>query len=397
MHLLQKKNNTTALIKLGTMIFALLALSAVFAQDMGWPRDINTPEGVLTIYQPQVETFKGDQLTSRAAVSIQLKGKEEPVFGAVWTNARVSTDRDARLVRILDIKVPNVKFPNIKPDQEKQLAALLETHIPKWDLTISLDRLLAGLDLVEKEQQAAQKLNNTPPKIIFTTYPAVLVFIDGEPQLQKVEKSTLMRIVNTPFFIVLDPDSKKYYLKGDDEWFTASDIKGTWKETPKPPASVEALAAAGQQESQTRQTDAAKPTGNKKPKIIVSTAPTELIVSDGKPKYSPITGNELLYMSNTESDVFMEIATQKYFVLLSGRWYHSGSMEGPWTYVSPDQLPAGFAQIPAGSDKEHVLASVPGTQEAKEAVLDSQIPQTSAINRKEATLTVTYDGKLKFE
>jgi len=89
------------------MIFALLALSAVFAQDMGWPRDINTPEGVLTIYQPQVETFKGDQLTSRAAVSIQLKGKYEPVFGAVWTNARVSTDRDARLVRILDIKVPN--------------------------------------------------------------------------------------------------------------------------------------------------------------------------------------------------------------------------------------------------------------------------------------------------
>ena len=33
------------------------------------------------------------------------------------------------------------------------------------------------------------------------------------------------------------------------------------------------------------------------------------------------------YMSNTPSDVFLEIATQQYFLLLSGRWFRSDSLE----------------------------------------------------------------------
>ena len=44
-----------------------------------------------------------------------------------------------------------------------------------------------------------------------------------------------------------------------------------------------------------------------------------------------------------------------------------------------------------------VRASVAGTQEAKEAVLENQIPQTAQVDRREAKLEVTYDGKPKFE
>ena len=40
--------------------------------------------------------------------------------------------------------------------------------------------------------------------------------------------------------------------------------------------------------------------------------------------------------------------------------------------------------------------SVAGTDEAQQAVLDAQIPQTAAIVRNEATLTVQYDGEPKF-
>ncbi len=44
-----------------------------------------------------------------------------------------------------------------------------------------------------------------------------------------------------------------------------------------------------------------------------------------------------------------------------------------------------------------MLAHVPGTDEAKDAVMDTMIPQTSAVRRGEADLEVTYDGTPQFE
>jgi hypothetical protein len=49
------------------------------------------------------------------------------------------------------------------------------------------------------------------------------------------------------------------------------------------------------------------------------------------------------------------------------------------------------------SEKAELLASVPGTVEAREAVLDAQVPETAVVNRSEAALTVVYDGEPKFE
>jgi hypothetical protein len=60
-------------------------------------------------------------------------------------------------------------------------------------------------------------------------------------------------------------------------------------------------------------------------------------------------------------------------------------------------LPEAFAKIPPASDIGGLRSSVAGTDEAEEAMLDAAIPQTAAINRKEASLTVEYDGKPRFE
>ena len=55
---------------------------------------------------------------------------------------------------------------------------------------------------------------------------------------------------------------------------------------------------------------------------------------------------------------------------------------------------ADFANIPPSSPAGQVLASVPGTEEAKDAVLLAQIPTTVIVNPKEAakTVKVTYVG-----
>lgn len=365
------------------------------AGEPRWPREIDAPEAEIVVYQPQLESFAGNKLTARAAVSVTPKGATDPVFGAAWFKCKVETDRDSRMVTLVDLEVAEAKFPNTTPEQLEKLGRVLQTELTKQAHPVSLDRILTALKLADQEKAAADQLNTKPPKILFVKHPAVLVLIDGRPALRGVEHSKVMRVVNTPFLILLEPESKSYYLRGGDDWFIAKDINGPWRVADNPPSSITALV--------TKEADAAPASDERfskaggMPQIIVATEPTELISSDGEPQYSPIADTGLLYMSNTESDVFMEIASQHCFVLLSGRWYSSKSMDGPWSYVPADKLPGDFAKIPAGSEKGYVRAHVAGTDEAEEAVQETYIPQTARIERKKATLKVDYDGAPRFK
>ena len=126
--------------------------------------------------------------------------------------------------------------------------------------------------------------------------------------------------------------------------------------------------------------------------------PAELILLKGAPVYAKIPGTSLRYVTNTDTDLFVDDATKKLYVLFSGRWFRSDALAGPWSFASAD-LPADFAKIPANSPKAAVLASVPGTQEAADAVMLAQIPTTAVIDRLAAAAAVpkvTYDGAPDF-
>jgi hypothetical protein len=385
------------------IFFAVLALllsgrPALAAQDP-WPKRFEHPKGTVVMYQPQLEDLKNDVLTGRAAVSVKKKEWKEPVFGAVWLSGRVRTDRDTRMATIDDVKITDAKFPDAKPEQLEKLKTFLNTEMQDWTFTISLDRLLAALEVVEKEKAGDRGLKNEPPKIIFVTHPAVLVPLDGDPKLLPVPKSTLMRVANTPFLMLYDPSARTYYLKGGEDWLAAADLKGPWKDLEKVPAAIETLEAEAEKAAKGKGAAKKVEAGpGKIPEIIVSTAPAELLATAGEPQYTPVKDTNLLYVSNTESTIFLDIASREYYVLLSGRWFKSKSLqEGPWAYVAPDGLPADFARIPENSVKGYVLVAVAGTTQAKEAVLDNSIPQTAIINREKATTKVEYAGDPKFE
>ena len=146
----------------------------------GWPREIPLDRGTVVVYQPQSDTFEGNLLSGRAAVSVTLTG-QEPVFGTVWYEARLETDRDTRMATIEDLKVTRVGFPAADEAHQDSLARLLEREIPAWDLDISMDRLITDLELAETRRKAAEGLNMEPPIIVFSLEPAILVTIDGEP------------------------------------------------------------------------------------------------------------------------------------------------------------------------------------------------------------------------
>jgi hypothetical protein len=361
-----------------------------------WPYEITVEQGTVLIYQPQLESYRGNRATFRAVVSAQKKDAPAPVFGVVWFVCRVDTDRDTRMVEFNDIDVDRMAFPNTTKEQEQKYDKFLEDNIVSWEGTrMSLDRLLAMAAQVEKEKAGAEDLQNNPPKIIFSPVPTELIVINGEPVIRDVENSDLKRVMNTPCLIFFSPANKTYYLKGKTAWCSASDVNGPWQQEQNPPESV--VKAAQSIEGRSTAAAEQKPKSKVVPRIIVATEPTELILSEGAPKYAPIPGTKLTYLSNTESNVIMNVSTQKYYVLIAGRWFSGPSLEnGPWEYVPSNKLPADFMKIPAGSDMGHVLAFVEGTEEAQEAVEDAQIPQTAAIKRS-ATITVTYDGEPKFE
>ena len=374
------------------LFVSIILVQATWAGKAYWPREIRTKEGSITLYQPQPESLNGNILHGRAAVMVKQKGESEPVFGAFWFDAQLFTDRDERIVTLESIAIQNIKFPGeMEEARVEEIRSILETEIPNMSLEFQLDELLATIEEANSGKAGTEGLNNDPPEIIIRYSPAVLITIDGEPRTEAIEGSDIMQVVNTPYFIVFDPRMREYWLYGDGMWFVTSDVlNGTWKYDKNPRGVIRDLIEETEEDA----------TGSTPvqtiPEIIVRSNPAELIVTDGEPIFAPVEGVNLLYVNNTQSDIFMEIGSQQYYILLSGRWYVSKSLKGPWAYVPSDALPKIFASIPEGSERDRVLSSVAGTKAANEAVLDAIIPQTATVKRNEATAEVSYDGNPSF-
>ena len=138
-----------------------------------------------------------------------------------------------------------------------------------------------------------------------------------------------MTVVNTPFVMLYDLNSKTYYLKAGTLWLSTNDVNASWVQTNALPVGVTQVAAklTAATAQPVEQPPAGAPAGAQPlptapTNIYVAQTPTELISSSGPPTYIPIPPGDLLYMNNTQSDVFMEVASQHFFVLLSGPMVH---------------------------------------------------------------------------
>jgi hypothetical protein len=383
--------------KLILFSFSLIFLSQIVLADevegLTWPREIEKNGTVVVLYQPQLEKLEGNILEGRLALSVTPKD-EEIVFGAMWFKARISADYDKRTAILEKIDITKITFPDYTDTARvEKFKGLLTKEIESWDMVMSLDRILAALKDTESLKNISEKLNNNPPDIYFRTKPAVLITIDGDPIIKDIQGQKFDYVVNTPFFIV--KKGNNYYIKGGKFWYESGNLTSGYKETKKVPSDINKFAEENMPETEL---DSISEKMETAPELIVVTKPSELISTDGKPEFASIDGTKLLYVSNTSSDILMEIDGQHYYVLLAGRWYRSSSLEdGSWEFVEPSKLPADFSKIPEDSDIADVRSSVPGTPEAEDALLEQIIPQTATIDRKTAKLEVKWDGDPKFE
>jgi hypothetical protein len=359
-----------------------------------WPVAFNSAGYQVQVYAPQPESLEGYRFTARSAVSLRRNGGT-PVFGAIWGHGVLEMDRVTRLGKLSSFTVVDARFPDMDDtDELLRLRHMLSEEIPRHAGTISLDWLVAAL---ESEKEGVVAYANTPPEIIYRERPGVLVFIDGEPILEPLERGggRMERVVNTPFLLLRGEDGG-YNLFGSGTWFRASNLAGPWVRNYQ--VSKELRSIAERVDSTAALEATAADGSSVVPEIVVRTTPAVLLDLDGPPKMKTLPGSGLLYATNTNKELFLDVSSQEYYLLASGRWFATRDpATGPWTFRSGDQLPPDFARIPEGSAKDGVLAHVPGTNAAREAVLDASIPQTAQVDRRTASLEVEWDGEPEFE
>ncbi len=373
-------------------LLLLLAFSPSYAQ-LGWPKDMFAKNGAkITVYQPQPETLSGNEIAGRAAFSVEQTNESELIFGVFWFSAVMHTDRDTRALTLESIQITDVKLPGVE-DQEKitKLKALLEMEIPLWRIEATIDEVAATID--SEKINVSEGLNNEAPEIFYAEEPTLLLLFDGEPKIEQDKDLKMGRVINTPYLILKGGDDKNYYLYAGQGWYVSTDVREGYTPTSKLPKTITSV----DKQIKDQQTEKPNKEAKAPQKVISSTIPAEIIQSDGKADFVNIAGTDLLYMSNSDDNIFRYIADQKYYLLLSGRWYSSSKLEGPWKYLPAETLPTEFAKIPESSPKSAVLASVPGTQASTDAIHDAQVPQTAKVDRLKATLDVTYDGEPQFE
>src|SRR5690606_32567669 len=313
-----------------------ISISGVKAQsdevtEMKWPREVTTKNGVLTYYQPQIDSYKDNIIEGRCAISMQPENGDM-LFGAFWFRSFLQTDKAARTAVLDQIEIMDLQFPGLTDsleiaDKSEKIGSTLEN----MDIVISLDRLIASLDEAKGIENLGDNIDNSPPIIYYRDRPTVLITVDGDPIWKELKEQNLKYVANSPFFISQDLNTNQYYINGGGKWFTTKTPPDNWTVTNDVAPNIKNFAEANAPKSEN--TENIKDDSDIIPELLVVYKPSELIVTSGEPDYKPIKNTDLLFVTNTEDDIIMDINTQMHYILLAGRWYKSKTLaDGSWEF-----------------------------------------------------------------
>jgi hypothetical protein len=354
-------------------------------------------EGSILVYQPQVASWEQQKhLVAFSAVSYRSKVGDKPALGTIRLEADTKVALTDRLVSFQAMKIAEASFQTLPKEQVREIVATIDKVIPEDERVIALDRVLANLDKSVIVPKNVEGIKADPPTIFFSKTPAVIVNLDGEPVWSPIKENDLKFAVNTNWDLFQHGPTSTFYLRNNDTWLKASDIKGPWAAAGTLPESFKKLPADDNWKDVKANLPGKSIKASAVPRVFVSLQPAELILLTGEPSYLLVQGTQLLWVSNTDSDVFRMGKTGSVYYLVAGRWFSAPDFTGPWTFATPT-LPADFKKIPLEHDRSRVLASVPGTDQAAEAVLVAQIPQTARVNKKEVKAPdVAFQGDPQF-
>jgi hypothetical protein len=360
--------------------------------DPGWPRVIDRNGIRLVYYQPQIDEWKDfHRLKARLAFSLTPQGTE-PAVGVAMLEGDTTVDKEKRMVAIDNLHIAEARFPSLSDASEKKMEEYLKRTFPSRSMTVSLDRIIAGMERGKAATKTVE-VKMEPPQIFVSTEPALLLMIDGKPVEAPLEGTSLKFVVNTTWNLF--HDASAYFLLDDKLWLTAPALEGPWTPTAKVPTDLNKLPKGYEDVKKALPAKLTK--GTSVPKVIYSATPAELVLFKDSPVYEKVAETHLLWATNTESWFFQNSEDNQFYFLITGRWFRAPSLEGPWTYAG-NNLPSDFKLVPPDSKCADILASVPGTEQAQDAVLLAQVPVEAAVKRSEAEakVKVVYQSEPQF-
>ena len=297
---------------------------------------VDLTNGQVLVYQPQVNKWDGNQIDFRAALAIKVTGAKDETFGVIFATARTQVDKVARTVVFENMNISKIDFPTL-PNRGAAYVPELQKEFSAKIRTIALDRLQSSLAIAGVKPPTVEVQNN-PPQVLVSYSPAILVPIDGAPVMKPIPQHDRYQArhqyarAHRPGRVrqqLLHPRLRRLAV--------ASSLAGPWSQ---------ASSGRSCERIRCRRADLAKagtvdlldggPKANPKPSlangvpaIYTSQVPTELIVFKGQPDFVPIVGTQLLWASNTTSDVLINTANNNYYALLAGRWFMAAASMGP--------------------------------------------------------------------
>ena len=365
--------------------------------DRGWPRGYSlASEAQVVVYEPQVANWDDQKrLVALAAVSYVTKGEQKPALGTIKIEADTLVSTEQRLVKFSTLKITEANFQSLPKEQTREIIAEIEKGIPDDDRLIALDRVLSFVDKSKIIPKNVEGLKSDPPTIFLSRSPAIMLNFDGEPIWSPIKDNELKFAVNTNWDIFQHEPTSLYYLRNDANWLKATSWRGPWSAAGRLPASFNKLP----DDENWKDVKANLPgkAETRAPYVYVNTEPAELILLTGEPEYVPVPNTGLLWISNTESDLFRMGKNGPVYYLVAGRWFQAPNLNGNWTFATPS-LPEDFKRISLEHPRSRVLAAVPGTQQAAEAVLLAQVPQIARVNKNEIKAPeVIYQGDPQYK
>jgi len=365
--------------------------------DGGWPRSYTAASGArMTLYEPQIVSWPEQKsMVMYAAIAYAGKDDQMPALGTLRIEAATNVSVPERLVNFSEFTITTANFPTLSREQLTTVVNEIKATIPREERVIGLDRVLAAVDSSDIKPRNNSGVKADPPLVFFSTTPAVLVNLDGDPIWSPIKENELRFAVNTNWDLFQHPPSNMYFLRVNTSWMNAPGVDGPWTPASALPDSFSKLPNDDNWKDvraavANHQAAAAIP-------VFVSKKPAELILLRGAPVYTAVAGTKLLWVSNTDSDLFRAGRDGAIYYLVSGRWFTSSTFTGPWTFATPN-LPDDFKRIPVEHPRSRVLASVPGTTQALEAVLLAQIPRMARVSRKDVKAPdVAYSGDPQFQ
>jgi hypothetical protein len=368
---------------------------AAVRHDFVFPRARRVDGFDLVIHAPQIRNWPAfERFAAMMAIEVTPPDGSPVRYATATVQGTTEVDLEQRTVRVIDPEVTNVRFAGAEVPEAYRAAVMRASRDGILDVPLELFLASVADDVLSNPPPPG--FNTDPPAIVVKSKPALLLFVNGEPVGSAISGTGLEVVVNAnwPVFRATG-DKPRYYLLGRDRWYSSRSLEKGWKPTDELPGGFTSLPDEPQFAA-VRAAVPAKDVAGKAPAVLFAAAPTELIVTDGKPRLEDIPGADgLQFVANTDSPLFR--LQDRWYFLAAGRWFATSSLErGPWTYTPFP--PDAFQAIPVDHAVAAVRASVPGTVEAKMAALESLLPTRVTANVGDTpVVTVDFAGEPKFE